>query len=304
MKTYKIFLVLILCVSVCYAQDNTEQKAPQSISINLGQSSQNKFTKSNPAQVIATFPNNDTIADSYLINGFLEIEYLRQRTNTFSYTLGIAYEVQKNTLINKKQDVQQIGITASQIIANNYDDTQGQYIVSENVKYSQDFVNKTKAFQAHLGLKYEDFRPTHIFFVDGAIPLLGFNGEKDGLLSFRWDYNLGLGYIGGDEDVLMAKANFSISAFPFYGILNNWLDQPEIIYTTYVMDLRTPLIGNTDLRLNPKRTFSFGLAYVINKKNKIALGYNINKGADPFAGLDNQDFDTLTFQVTMSFGSN
>lgn len=301
MKIYsKIFIVALINISICSAQDATNTSIQNSIAINLGQSSQNKFTKSKPAQIVATFPGNDTISDSYLINGYLEIEYLKERQNAFTYALGIAYEVQKNTLIDKEQDVKQIGITATQILANNYSDTKGQFILSENIKYSQNFIKKTDAFQAHLGFKYEDFRPKNIFFVDGAIPLIGYNQKPDGLLSFRWDYNLGVGYIGGDEEVLMCKANFSISLFPLYGLLNEWIEQPEMIFASYVLDMRTPFVGDTDLDINPKRVVTFGIAYNINDKSKLALGYAFNKGADPFSGLDNQDFNTLSLQLNLA----
>ncbi|GAB4163656.1 MAG: hypothetical protein Tsb0033_24320 [Winogradskyella sp.] len=301
MKAYNLIVLIVLFgMSVSYAQDTQSNDSESSISINLGQSSQNKFTKSKPAQLVATFPSNDTIPNSYLINGFLEIEYLRERLLTFSYTLGIAYEVQKNTLIEKEQDVKQIGVTSTQFFANDYQDVKGQFILSENLKYSKDFIKKTNMFQAHIGFKYEDFRPKKFFFVDGAIPLIHYKNNTGGLLSFRWDYNLGLGYMGGDENVLMGKANFSISAFPFFGLLNSWIKQPEMLFVSYVLDARAPFFGDTELDINPKRTLTLGLAYEINEKSKVSIGYAFNDGADPFSGLDNQDFDTLSFQINFT----
>jgi hypothetical protein len=301
MKAYSfIVLIILFGMSISHAQSNNSES---SISINLGQSSQNKFTKSKPAQLIATFPGNDTIPNSYLINGFAEVEYSKLRDKKFSYAFGIVYEVQKNTLISKEQDVEQIGITATQIFPLDYEKSKGQITLSENLKYSQDLVKRTDAFQAHLGIKYEDFRSKNILFVDGAIPLIGYKEQSDALLSFRWDYNLGLGYIGGDEKVLMGKANFSISAFPFFGLLNSWIKQPEMLFASYVIDARAPFVGDTELDINPKRTLTLGLAYEINKKSKVSIGYAFNDGADPFSGLDNQDFNTLSLQINLTLNS-
>ncbi|MFD1062746.1 hypothetical protein ACFQ1Q_05765 [Winogradskyella litorisediminis] len=295
----KLHNIIIICVLISFNLNAQEKKNP-SFALNFGQSSQNTFTKAKPAQLIATFPANDTIANSFLINGFVEGALNWERDDKFSYSIGIAYEVQKNTLISNEQDVKQFGLTASQIITNDYEDSKGQYILSQNLKISENFITDKKALQAHLGFKYEDFRSNSLFYVDAPIPLIGTKSAPDQLLSFRWDYDLGLGYIGGDEEVLFGKASFSVSAFPFYGLLKKAFKQPEIIFVTYKLDSRAPFIGDTDLDINPLRSLSTGLSYVINDTNKLLLAYTWNKGANPFSGLINQEYSTLTVQFKIN----
>jgi len=61
----------------------------------IGQASDNTFTQSEPAQLIATFQNNDTISDSYLINGYIDAGWVKEREGYYQ-KVSLAYEVQKN----------------------------------------------------------------------------------------------------------------------------------------------------------------------------------------------------------------
>ena len=78
----------------------------------IGKATSNSLEKAKPAQIIATFPKTDTIADSWLVDGFIEYS----RTDIIrNIEFGAFLEIHKNTLLEKAQDVNQFGLYVKHI---------------------------------------------------------------------------------------------------------------------------------------------------------------------------------------------
>ncbi len=301
MKKYNLIIILCVFAFATINAQNTEDtdSIPNPyFSLKLGQSSDNAFTKSKPAQLIASFPTGDSIPDSYLINAYSEFSL-----NWFEgdLSIGVTGEIQKNTLIDKEQDVRQFGLTFLGKIPNKGN---GQFVVSGSLKQSKDLIKDQNALQAHAGIKYHDFRNKNwLFKTQTVFPYDDQKGDFGHYLAFRFDYSTGLGYIGGDEEVLFAKVNTQIEAFPLYGLFKKEFKQPEILFVSYNLNARSAISGDTTLDINPLHTFSAGSSYKINEETTLSLAYNLSKGANPFAGLANQEFRSLTVKFIIDISN-
>ena len=311
MRAYNFLLGLFFLCSLSLLAQEGESTKPY-LTFKVGQSSSNSYTKGEPAVFTATYPANDTVDNSFLINGYAELAINFENTD---WTFGIAGEVQKNTLIDKEQDVRQFGVT----FGNNFPirgkksdpdefgpdrPLKGLLVFSGSLKYSEDRVKETEAFQGHIGLTYEQTdNRAGIFNTKRFYPKHQTKEDFGYYLLFRHDYNFGLGYIGGDENVLFGKMNLQFNAHPLGGLMKKLLDQREFLMLRFTYDARAPFIGSTDLDEHPLRTFSGGIKYKIKKNNVVELSYNWNKGANPFAGLDNQEFETIVVKVSMDLNN-
>ena len=78
MKHYKILLIIFLLTTykgVSQGQKKDITKINY-ITFSIGKATDNTFTKSKPAQFISTFPNQNGVDDSYLIDGYFgEIDW-------------------------------------------------------------------------------------------------------------------------------------------------------------------------------------------------------------------------------------
>lgn len=316
MKLLKfLFVILFLGLQYhMYAQQdsNVIKKTPPYFSLKIAESSDNAFTKGNPAQISATFPGNDTLSDSWLLNSFVELGlHLEQH----DLVIGITGEVQKNTLIDIEQDIRQYGLTFTKgfsIFDRNMENPYGsgspkieaaKFIVSGSLKNSYNKISKQNSFQAHAGVTFSREKRNRFSFFNVNQLFPDESTVFGRFLQFSHNHNIGLGYIGGDEDVLFGKLDLQVSAYPLSKIIEGWTKQSQFLFVNFSYNARTEVSGDTDLDTNPFRTLSGGIQYQINKNNTFQIAYNWIEGANPFTALAAQDYQTLVAKVKITLDS-
>lgn len=311
MKQLSKFLIAFLMVNLGFSQSPVLQETDSTfLTFKMGQSSTNSFTKSEPFQFLATFPKNDTLKNSWLINSYAELAWNNEKSG---FRFGIVGEVQKNTLIEKVQDVRQFGVSFSKDIripfnyevdGKIYKATKGVVVISGSIKSSNDLVLKKRSGQAHIGFSYSSYRNPNTW-LSSDIYYPSFDKGKFGrIMLFNHTYNFGLGYLGGNEKVLYGKADFQITTFLLGGLMCKTLGQYDFLKIKYNVSTRTPFSGAPISEQNPLRVFSAGVNYKINETNAVELSYNWNKGADPFAGLANQNYETILIKLKISLNNS
>lgn len=291
MKTFNIIFLILIALPFSNA---TSQK----LSLNIGESTTNSLTKNKPAQVVATFPESDSLKDSWLMDAFIELKL----NNLLKYgNLGFFTEFHKNNLIGKEQDIYQLGLSVENDFPF-YDKSNQLFfriISNSNIKYSNNIFKKKEEFQGNIGFSFSLEKTKHLRFLQTNTRLININSLMAKFFTLSHNHNLGLGYIGGNENVLLGDASFDLSIFPLSGFTNK-IKQPELIRLNWSINARTPLLGNTNIDLNTLNYLSVGLNYALNKSS-IGISYSWQKGANPYTRLENQEFKTLSakFKITI-----
>jgi len=301
MKTKYILFLIILSLST-----NVFSQIKPSLSI--GKSTDNKLTKDKSAQIVGTYPDNDTISDSWLLDGYIEFKLSNQKRN---FAVGLLGEIHKNNLISKEQDVRQYGISVEKDFLFNtekqdYDGNKiksvhTRIITSSALKSSKDFIKDKKEFIGNIGLSISVERGGKLRFLQTNTRLINIDKGLGKFLTFSHNHNFGLGYIGGDEDVLLGDVMFEIKLFPLSGIMNQ-IEQPEFFNISWNIIARKEFYGEAKRDINNLKTLSAGIKYVINKKSSFGISYGWQDGANPYTGTDNQSFQTLTANLRLVLG--
>lgn len=299
MKNYNLFaLIFFSCISLASYSQN--------ISVNIGESTTNKLTKDKSAQILVTFPKNDTIDTSWLINGYLEIKL--DSIGKANYSIGILSEIHKNNLISKEQDVRQFGVSLEKDFLitqeiTNYDGemekaTKARFITNATFKHSNNIVKKEKSFLANFGASFSLERSKNLRFLQTNTRLINIDKGFAKIITIKHNHNFGVSYIGGDDNVLLGDVSFTISLFPFSGLMNK-IDQPDFFQVQYNINARTEIFGDTEKNLNTLHTFSAGINYKINKKSSVGISYGLQEGANPYTALENQKFETISAKLRL-----
>ncbi|RZT00237.1 hypothetical protein [Aquimarina brevivitae] len=299
MKVCKV--VLIVCLSFL-----VKTVAAQGVSVTLGESTSNRLTKVKPAQLLATFPDNDTIADSWLINGYLEVKL--DSIWGPSGRVGILGEIHKNNLIAKEQDIRQFGLSLEKdfLIQKKTVDYDGnpdyalhsRFITNLTVRSSTDRINDEHAIIANLGIAYSLERSKQWRFLQTNTRLIRMDRGFGKILTLAHNHNFGISYLGGDQQALLGDVSFSVVVFPFSGLMNT-IDQPEFFQLQYQLQARSVLAGSTEKELTALQQFSAGISYAINSKSSIGIAYTHQEGADPYTALADQKFETLSAKLRL-----
>jgi hypothetical protein len=172
-------------------------------------------------------------------------------------------------------------------------------ITNSNIKYSNNKIKEKKEFQGNIGFSLSLEKTEHFRFLQTNTRLININSLMAKLFTLSHNHNLGIGYIGGNENVLLGDASFDLSIFPLSGFTNK-IKQPELIRLNWSINARTPLLGNTNMDLSTLNNLSIGLNYALNKSS-IGISYSWQKGANPYTRLENQEFKTLSakFKLTL-----
>ncbi len=290
MKKYKLFTLtaILFAFPVCYAQ----------ISVSIGEATTNTLTKEKPSQIMATFPKDENLSDSWLVDGFLELKY-NNASNMFA--IGVVGELHKNNLVSKQQDAFQFGVTAEKdfLIKGSEDINHLRIISSLNFKHSEDKIKDTKGVQSNIGLTLALEKSTSLRFLQTKTRLINMTSPFANAFTLSHNHNFGIGYIGGDEKVVLGEYSFSLNLFLLSKITNTF-NQPELFQLAYNVNGRTEFAGETDLDLNTLQVFSAGLNYLINDKSSIGISFSRQSGANPYTGLSNQTFENISAKLRLT----
>ena len=301
----------------------------QNSKITIGKATTNSLEKAKSAQIIATFPKNDTISDSWLIDGF--IEYSRE--NVFNYLeVGAFLEIHKNTLLSKEQDVSQFGLNVKKI----FEVKNSSWIwfnTTLNLKQSNDKVKDKETFQSVLATTVQLIGTPSNFWrlLRAEAPLINEQSKTSEIFNISHNHSFGFGHIGGEENILLFNGSLELNIYPlstlFYRIRKERLEndanisaitspsQQSTVRNTIEKEARRfanifvlngtiagreLVSGKTDTDLDTFIKISGGLNYNFSDDTSIGIMYGWQKGANPYEGLSSQTFSSITATLKLS----
>ncbi len=292
--------IFILFIFICYSQTINAQLKP---SINIGKATTNSITKNKPAQFIGTFPKEDSTKNSWLVDGYLSIG-LKNESKAFSF--GLCGEIHKNNLLTKKIDYREISLTADKDFfvfcqkpgfeGDTIKSLHTRIITSSTLEYAHNNIYDTHNFIGIIGFSVSLERGKKWRFLQPNTLLINHRKNIGKYINFSHEHSFDMGYIVGDNNVLLGDINFECNIFPFSGIMDKH-KQPEFFYINYGIVARTKLAGSTSSDLENLNTLSAGIKYHINNKSSLGFAYYRYNGADPFEGVDNQAYETISLKL-------
>ena len=325
MKPLKlIFFILTLVI--------TFQVTAQNSKITIGKSTSNSLEKAKPAQIVATFPKNDTISDSWLVDGFIEYS----RTDIIKkLEIGAFVEIHKNTLLAKEQDVTQFGLNLKRIFVamNKKKKTTIWFNTTLNLKQSNNRVKREELSQSILATTAQLIvTPSSFWRVFRAdTQLINEQSKTSDFINISHNHEFGFGYIGGEENIVLFNGSFELNFYPlstlFYKKRKQKLESDanvsaiaspvqqnnvritiekearrfaNIFVLKATVAGREILSGETDTDVDTFIKLSGGLNYSFTDKTSMGLIYGWQKGANPYNGLSNQTFSSITATLKLS----
>lgn len=300
MKNYNnLLLILVLTI--------TFNVFGQKRSFYIGESTTNKLTKNKPAQILATFPRNDSIDNSWLVNGYFEFKF---NWNEEALSFGILTEIHKNNLITKEQDIRQLGVSLEKdftIFKRTKDTdenieklTHSRFITNATLKYSNNLIKEEKALIANFGASFSlEGAGQKWRFLQTNTRLI--NIDKDFfayIFTLKHNHNLGFTYLGGNDNVILLDTSFSIDFFLLSRLMNT-INQPDFFQIQYSLNARSIISGNTKKDLDTLHKLSAGFNYKINDNSSVGISYSYQDGANPYTALEDQRFQTLSAKLKL-----
>lgn len=277
-------LILVLCSHFTWGQ----------FQVQVGQSSDNSYTKLKDALIQYTNPADNIAASSWLVNGFIEVGYKTDKNHTF----GASYELGRNTLIKKIQHVEQWGINGLISLANS--DATFELPISIAAKYSNDKIENKEESQFLLSTTIR---------CGSASPLTTESLIKMGnYLAFTHNHSIGVAALDFTETVF-AQAYFELNAHLFH----DFFYEKKLGYD--VLSFKTSWNGRTALAgdlVNGRRLIKYGFMANINfdalfgkepdksdEIYKLGIKAEWTDGADPLKGLKDQKFMIVALSLTI-----
>ncbi|CAL2061699.1 hypothetical protein [Tenacibaculum sp. 190524A05c] len=320
----KLFNKLIIIYSFCsvfsiFPQDTIKEVKPSGFifkGFSLGKSSDNSFTRAQPAIVNITYPEDRNLKNSFSVDAFLAYDLSLNKNWAVSFQL----EKHKNTLITNEQDNFQFGFSAKKLwqIGSKPKsillDTGAKlsypcvYLNSEfNLRHSRNNVKNTKGLQfiGSLSLElpnpnvnlwiFEFLRPFQYYPSD----IRGNKGTKNfyasDLIQIYHTHSIGIENIAY-EDLTMLNTSFGIQLFPLSGLLYKEFKRYGIIELGYNYTNRTDISSSSSsLYVGSLKTFTakLNIWFDDKKKRAISIGYLHSKGGNPLKGLENSEFGQI-----------
>lgn len=275
--------------------------------IQIGQGSDNSYTKGEPAQFAATFPGetNDSVKNSHQINGFISATLFKKGNFSLS---GVA-EWQKNTLIEKEQEVRQFGVDIQQIfLLKSKPGTLGNTInvwdlySNFNFKSNNDLVKEEKGIAASLSFS-NDFPAAweNFNFLRPNAYLPATNSPVSKYLQIKHTHSLGFDFLSANS-LLMSNLSFGLEVYPFSGLLNEVFEKYNILQLKGSVVHRGELT-EADPQIDTGILLNYGIAfnYKFDEEGKtaIVIAYEVTNGSNPMKGLEDQEFTQLSFKAKL-----
>lgn len=323
MKTPKILLILFAFITFheVPAQNNWEK------GITIGQSSDNSYTKSLPAQFISTYPSDSDIDDSHSINGFIDLNFYKGSKGSPNIKFSIFYERHKNTLIDKEQDLYQFGVGMDNSFSLPSGSTTPVFILTNiSIRKSEDRIEKKKGLQYLAYTSFTWSKKSKNNFINFLMPKNTYPGNKrtnikptdskkegakrlkenrvvnwnelnvSDFIQIKHDHSLGIEQISY-EDLTLFSASFNIDVYPLSGLLYSAFGKYQILKLHYAVTSRKKINEyNGDLFIGNLVKKGVSLNYKVDNKDKtvFSLGYEYSSGGNPLKGLKDNTFRQLT----------
>ncbi|GCC53504.1 hypothetical protein SanaruYs_37490 [Chryseotalea sanaruensis] len=292
-------LALTIIITVYSTSAQSQQSQPRDsvvFKLTIAKASDNDFTKGKPAEFIGTFPSSDTVSNSWLTNALIETSL---GTAISRWSFGLTAELHRNTLIEKKQDVRQLGISMGKVIVlqrQSIGSSSFEMPLTLNFKNSEDKIKDKEELQAILGLSFDRLVGVQILRTKSLFPAYGKRLAQ--VLMFSHDHNFGLAYLG-DGKAVLGQFDFEFNLF-FLPILSDLLvDRYDLFKAQFTYNGRSEFINEVDRDLDTQFNFQVGinLPFGSDNQNSLGIAHDWIKGADPLKGLDDQQYRTLTVKA-------
>ncbi|TXD49615.1 hypothetical protein [Polaribacter sp. IC073] len=321
MRNLIFTLFCIISIQFVSAQDGWKK------GVSIGQASDNSYTKSLPAQYIAIYPSDATSSNSQSINGFVGLDFYKTKNERQAIKLSISYELHKNNLIDKEQNVYQFGVSIGNIFSLSKSMTPSYLLTDISIKKSEDKVEDKKGMQY---LAYASFTWSKVYkkgsFLNYLQPNRIYPGNQrtnipptdskkeeakkmkeykkvdwsnlktSDIIQIKHNHAIGLENIAY-ENLTMYSASFNIEVYPFSGLLYSALGKYQFLKFHYNISHRNTL-GNYSGNLFIGNLIKKGISlnYKIDNKDKtvFSLGYEHAQGGNPLKGLKDNTFGQLT----------
>ena len=282
-------------------------------SVTIGQASDNTFTQGEPAKFLYTNPS-DTSRSSWLTQGFLDAGYQFRMGIDHFMKVSVNYEIQKNTLIAKKQDVRQLGVTLN-YVREFLDDNgiaKSRFNPTFTIKNSNDKEKEEEGMQYILGITHFAANNGTMASTLKSILTPGLLLNVKGVLAFESNYVVGYSGSKADKGKLIfiygtGKLNMYLAPEWFQKSLNN----PRSIFFYGGWTGRASVENQINAETNNPSSIGAGfdisllsLAQAINPRatasqNKFVIKYEWISGADPLKGLQNQEYTQLSINLSV-----
>lgn len=326
-KNVLILISILTSLNYCFSQDTDDTENSLHVGFSAGQASDNAYTKSLPASFIATFPENDTISNSYSINGFLGVDFKVGDKTSPKWKFSVNTELHRNTLISKEQNTVQFGFSIQHLVPFFHRGGNKLYptlLISPDVsfKYSNDKVKDKQGMQ-YLGylsfslpLSFENekgeatvwnyFRPNIIYPGDERAnnndTTSKFGEYPSDWFQLKHFHSVGLENIA-NESLTLINTSLGIEIYPLSGLLYDIFKQYGILQFRYAITNREKLSSrNTELYVGALKTIGASLNYKFDKDGKtaISIGYEHSNGGNPLKGLDDNEFGQLKISAIVN----
>ena len=281
--------------------------------VSIGQASDNKLTRSEPARLVATYPGEDTVKNNFLINTFVSVNI-----HWLESTISLIGEIQQNTLINKEQNVLQLGgkieksfALIQELNVRRNHSIQKLLLYSEmSVKYSSDRIKDEKSLQMIFSNSFSIPTPFDNEWLNLTRPFVIWPPDENNKhlsetskwIQYKHMHNIGLEYIGND-DLVMINGSFSIELYPLSGLLYTFVQKYGILQLRWIYINHFDISdADTRLYIGPQNTYGAALNYKFDPKGEsaISIGYEYIKGGNPLKGLDKVEYGTVTFNAKVN----
>lgn len=322
-------------LSIFFARGQEEDNANKlKLGLTIAQGSENTYTQSLPAKFVATFPDNPEVDDTFTINGSVSLDVFKGYKENSPFKASLVFEKHKNTLIEKEQDVTQIGARIEFLLRQGGELYPTWYhIPSFSIKQSNDRINDKRGLQylAYYSIgkptKFKKFkllntlRPNVIYPSDkrnnlsldiddkDTITVKEYEQKKkEGLkinwskldfadfLQFRHNHAIGVEHLEY-ENLTMMNFSFNVQLYPFSGLLYSAFKKYGVLELKYAVTHREEL-SSSDTSLFVGTYLNRGAAINIKfddeGKKIITIGYDHFQGGNPLKGLADNDYGQFT----------
>ncbi|MDR7127685.1 hypothetical protein J2X69_000013 [Algoriphagus sp. 4150] len=302
MKSHNILFItlaftVLLSISSTSAQSHQNQPRDSVIfKLTIAKASDNDFTKGQSAEFIGTFPSSDTVSNSWLTNAFIETSV---GTAISRWSFGLTAELHRNTLIEKKQDVRQFGVSVGKVFVLQREPIGSSSLempVTLNFKKSEDKIKDTEELQAILGLSFDRYVGAQVFRTKSLFPAYGKGLPQ--VFMFSHNHNFGLAYLGG-ENAVLGQFDFEFNLFLLPILSDLWVERFDLFKAQFSYNGRNEFIGDANRDLNSQFNFQVGinLPFGSDDQNSLGIAHDWINGADPLKGLDDQQYRTLSVKA-------
>lgn len=318
-KIYAISFFLLLDTFILYAQEgekkDTISKALWERSISIRKAFEDKNDKDKPAIFSMTWPNDKD--NSYLINGGISLSFSRlknkQKKNgrnggKFEFDFFTVYN--RNNQIKKEQNNIKAGLTMDfKFGRSNKEKNERSYFkIFPSIQYMSNKVDTTKSF---IGLAYFTWiLKTKHFLLNGYKtihksglhyflgPVFGFEYQN------RFDVKkpllkgaVGRYYFGGDAR-LAFKVRVIDTTTKKRGKASEGLKIAELIFS---YTGRKDFMNTSNTPEGHIYLFKSEFAFYPFKNDSLAFGLSYNKGEDPIAAVEKQEFWQFAVKLKLDY---